>query len=60
MKYDDTLTEQAVRNMIYGLQGLSSDLPVVLKLVVESTRLLKTYKGPITGQSVGNMLLGLK
>ena len=46
--------------MIYGLQGLSSDHPVVLMLVDELTRFFKAYKGPITGQAVGKLLLGLK
>ena len=60
-KYDDSLTDQAVSNMIYGLQGLSSvDHPVVLTLVAELTRLLKTYNGPITGQGVSNMIYGLQ
>ena len=34
-KYDGPLTGQSVSNMIYGLQGLSSDHPVVLTLVDE-------------------------
>ena len=46
------LTGQEVSNMLLGLKGMTSDSQEVLALVVELTRLLKNYDGPLTGQAV--------
>jgi len=49
-----------VGNMIYGLKGMSCDHPEVIYLIVQVTRLVKSYNGPLTGQHVRMMIYGLQ
>ena len=43
--YKSKITGRVVGNMLLGLKAMSSDRDEVLALVVEITRLVKTYKG---------------
>jgi hypothetical protein len=58
--YSEPLKAQAVSNMLYGLQGLSSDCPEVRALLRELPRLVKTCTEPLKAQEVGKMLYGLQ
>jgi len=41
---------QEIGNMLYGMQGMSSDQPEVLALLVKRTRLINNYEGILHGQ----------
>ena len=67
LKFPDVnFTAQAVTNMLYGLQGLSSDSPEVRRLLSSLASLLAGVDGMgesgeiLSAQGVGNALYGLQ
>ena len=56
----ESLTEQAVGNALYGLQGMSGDHAEVRSMLRALSPHIERYKDPLNAQTVGNALYGLQ